>query len=435
MSISQAALLCNLLFLFLVIFNFRKSNHIINLLPSCGWAMVMVIPFILQWDYFFQPTRETHATGILIVAIALLVADSLALLKCKKTEASIQLNRKKFLIYTLPVITITAIICHLWLSNKIPLLEFIFGQRDYNTLLDMRNIFSRDTTLHFTLKYLFNWITPILAVLSIAFLFFQKRYFLASILLTLSVFYALAALAKAPLLILFSSLMVIVLGLYHRQTRLPLLASIIIAPVFISSTIVFHTNNKFRTEKSNLPLNMTTPGDHLRLDKGKRVNVSTADSIIRIYTNIVIYRLLLVPSEVGQRWYDYAKFHNPFGYSDIIPGGRPEGFIHPARKVATWAYYSRFPELYSKDSHAYTAIDADAYARAGYIAVILTAFILFLLRLLPAYLVTNDPFSRMIYYNHVALLTLLPAHASIQAILIANGLFLLPLMLAFVRRW
>lgn len=463
----QAVLVIYLLCICAVALKFWKERTILEFLPSFGWAFVMVLPFVLQWDFFHEASRGTHAVGIFVIGLALLLFDAvMAYRKPQKSEEKHE-NRARHVLYILPAMTVGGIFLHLSLVGRLPVLELISGNVDPIELMTLRDDFSREANFHVLLKYAFNWLTPVLAPISIATLVFYKRYVLAFLLFALSVFYAIASLAKAPLMVMVVCLFVMFLGLFYRRFISYLVGAglICVAIGFFIGFSMFENASdgaeKISDEtyqallkdwdlEDDHPLAKFTVGDHTRVVSNGLILTDDDTPFIentehecptmmcrvkRSYKYLV-YRWFLVPSEMGQRWYDYSLYHEASGYSELLPSGRGEDFKHLSQRVGNWALTSRFPKIYPDSVHGYAGLDADAYARAGVWGWLIVVVGLAFIRLGAWFWHNEHPVSMIVYYSMIAALALLVPHASIQALLVAQGLLIPPALIAYIgRRW
>lgn len=436
---------------------FYKTSGIIELFPSLGWCVSMVVPFIIQWNYFSEITRSLHAAGIMLIAFVLLLGD--LIMKNNLTKAknvALDIRRIQYLQTILPFLTVISIVFHLIIIDKIPLVELTFGDRDFKKLGKLRNLFSRDAEISLMLIYWFNWIIPVFSVISISLLALQKKYLFAFLLFALSLVYSIASLASFPLYALLMSLAIVFLGLFYKKygryifaicvsfALLILLCSTVNIYQYIQKKALL--SHEVRQEMLNNwgisnanPLSTFSLNDYLRITpKWSYDEMHQRGEELSKLQYYLTYRWFFVPSEMAQRWYDYAYVNNnPFGYNDLLPWNRVRAgdkFKHPSEEVAMWSFYSRFPVQYPETTHGYSGIDADAYGRAGFLGWIVAVLGLIFLRLIPLMFITNHPLSMIFYYNIIAMLTLLPAHSSIQAILIAQGAFLPVVGLIYLKK-
>ncbi len=423
----------------------------------------MVLPFLLQWDYLFEATRTTHAIGILVIAAALYTFDFIMARRTPAQAGEVQKTRARHMLYVLPSLTVGGIILHLSLIGKIPVLELISGNTDPMALIDMRDDFSREADFHFLLKYAFNWLTPIFSPISIAILVIYRRYVLAFLLFLLTVFYAMASLAKAPVLVLVMCLVVAAIGLLYRRS----IAYLVIVGIFTAFIGIFvgffllknASDSKEKIDEKTYqellaewkfdeshPLAHLTLGDHTRVVSGGLIPAkddtpfidSTAHEcpdmkchVTRAY-KYLIYRWFLVPSEMAQRWYDYSLYHSYAGFSELVRTEHDSGYKHLSQRVGNWSLASRFPKIYLDSAHAYAGIDADAYLRMGWAGWILAVFGLMLIRLGSFFWYNTEPVAMAAYYSMVAALGLLLPHASIQALVVAQGVMIPSLIVMYI---
>jgi hypothetical protein len=134
-----------------------------------------------------------------------------------------------------------------------------------------------------------------------------------------------------------------------------------------------------------------------------------------------VYRALFTPADVSIRWYQYFSMsERRLGLASVAL--RPSNQSVPSRVVGEWAFRDRFPKLYLDSANAYASLDADAYARGGLWAACLGGVILAGVRASLIALQAKSADARICYGVGIGLLFLLPAQASLQAILVIHGL-------------
>jgi hypothetical protein len=166
------------------------------------------------------------------------------------------------------------------------------------------------------------------------------------------------------------------------------------------------------------------------MTEGNPSNESRMHSVL----NSLVYRVVLVPSDVAARWYQYySSAAQPLGWASIISrSGQADA---PSRLVGNWAYVGKFPDLYRSYINAYSSIDADAYSRAGLVGAVFVVTLLALLRLVMAAAWSWMIVGRVAYAVGMAMLFALPMQASLQAIFVANGLFIVLSLLFAWKIW
>lgn len=283
---------------------------------------------------------------------------------------------------------------------------------------------------------------------AIIMLFAAGHWFPGAFLLAFSLFYSRASLAKGPLYILVGILLLV--GWEQLSPRWKRGVATLVGVVAIPCLLYagnFIVRNKlsllnFRTtpeiqarimRHAPRPLergepSFTIPDHYHRLnDWGGIPAYRDARSLTEAEKNInfFIYRGFLSPSEVSHRWYTfYPDVAGKYaGFTGLTPGsrGRP-GFQHPANAVGVWAYLNRFPDHFFPSLMAYASVDADAHARWGLTGIVVITLIVVLLRLALARLVMDTVLSRCLYYSALMVIALCLPQASLQAILVAQGL-------------
>ena len=145
------------------------------------------------------------------------------------------------------------------------------------------------------------------------------------------------------------------------------------------------------------------------------------------------YRILLVPMEVSNRWYDYwspERLHS----RSIMQVLEFKEIPKASNLVGVWAYATRFPEHYLKSVNANASLDADAYSLGGFFYVVLIGFAYFVIRLLVSkFSMAENSVLRDLHAIGIALLTFLPFQASFQAIIGAQGVGIVIMSMIFIQ--
>ena len=146
------------------------------------------------------------------------------------------------------------------------------------------------------------------------------------------------------------------------------------------------------------------------------------------------YRIFLTPVEVSNHWYDYFD-GNPSQKRNFLDIFERTNSEQASNKVGVWAYTDRFPASYGKTISANGSIDADANSIAGIPAVLISAMLLFLFRVLISITYPKDLIlMRILEGVGLAQLAYLPVSASLQAILLPQGLGFILFLLIVLRR-
>lgn len=306
-------------------------------------------------------------------------------------------------------------------------------------LSDQRYLATKGLEVPVVIKYLYNWSLVVFAPLAIVLGVRSQRAWLSIALIVFSGFYAVATSAKFPLAQL---LVLVIAGLISTATvqdRTRWYRTFIYVGV-LSIFSLFIASQSFRSNlvendeiiregrlgllqrfSSDDPRSTLTLGDMQRLIPESKNSLGFIEKTEKII-NYLFYRSFLTPVDVSIRWYEYYKTQAaPEGLMSIFlsRGGSADS---PSRIVGLWAYRDRFPDHYKAYINAYASFDADAYARYGLVGVFLATLLLLAIRLIGAICFRCTLFSRSLYGLLVGGLFLLPASASIQAMLGAQGL-------------
>jgi hypothetical protein len=142
------------------------------------------------------------------------------------------------------------------------------------------------------------------------------------------------------------------------------------------------------------------------------------------------YRTLLDPIEVSNRWYIY--YSNSDSKRSFISTLTLKENPKASAIIGRWAYYERFPLLYSGFLNANASIDAESYS-FGSLGWFLIIFILVVLRLCVGVLLASKNFIfqclGLAAISHLAFLTF---QAGPFAIVFAQGLLIIPLVTFFI---
>lgn len=420
----------------------------IESLPSIFWLFIMVMPFWFQRQGFPYPYQNTQALGISIISLAILIGDSLIINKKHGviSESSGIGILGKARIYAILFVMLS--IYHLTLLEHIPLFEKFFSPDIGDRALQwMREATSKLLSVNDIVKYLFTWSNNIIAPLAIILFLHERKYILAGIMFLLAVVYALMSLAKVPVFIL-----LIVLAVASLRKKKPLIRAriyalilIVILPFMFHASVFLNKHHlsvlnykgpddaiiQYELDASDPRLRLTL-GDNLRLAPSGAMDSLT--TLQRIY-NYYIYRLFLGPSDVSSRWYQYFPDVSQgfIGIYALTSESRRDAISHPARQVGKWAYTDRFPEKYLETAQAYASVDADAYARYGILGIIVAGILVALTRVTLRSLLSDKPESQALYSVGLVLISVLWPMASIQAVLVSNGVAIVILLMGLSR--
>jgi hypothetical protein len=155
--------------------------------------------------------------------------------------------------------------------------------------------------------------------------------------------------------------------------------------------------------------------------------------LINPLVNRLGYRIFLTPVEVSNHWYDYID-GNPSEKRNFMEVFERANSKQASNKVGVWAYTDRFPKSYGQTISANGSIDADAYSLGGLFPICLVALILFAIRIFISLSVRNEfLLTRILEGIGLGQLAFLPNSASLQAMLLPQGLGLIILLLLILR--
>ena len=436
MTIKVALVVYVLVTLACVLFQLSRDREI-ELLPSLGWLLLMVVPFLVQYEYFPEPYRRVQTIGVIVVGAFILLGDMLtSTQKFRECDAE-HLPALLMDGRTYAVIFALLAAYHLSILDKIPFLERItMDTPDEAALQWMREKTSKLLDVPDFMKYVFTWAVNIFSPLSIALLAFQKRYGWLLVTSAMALIYALMSLAKVPVFLLVITLMVVFLRTITLHTRYRMYGFSVALMLIVAwhateflSTHPYSVMNYQVSDKEIGQLQLSpkdprtsfTRGDHLRmLPKNTPIEFSAVQKVYNYY----VYRLFLGPADVSSRWYQYFPDVSGelAGFAALTPATRRDAAQHPARRVGKWAYVDRFPERYLETAQAYASVDADAYGRWGVPGVFGAGILILILRFASKSLLVDVPVTQVLYASALVLMALLWPMASMQAVLVANGL-------------
>jgi hypothetical protein len=132
----------------------------------------------------------------------------------------------------------------------------------------------------------------------------------------------------------------------------------------------------------------------------------------------ILYRLYLVPPDVGFSWFFYRASNNiKFDTSNVL-----DEFKARANTVGVWAYADRFPTRYLKSVSAYGSFELDGYYILGVKSILISLALYFLIRFFSIF--TNSIF----YLMTNTLLSIFIWQAGPYSIIISHGLWILLLI-------
>lgn len=429
---------------------FRKND--VEMFPSLIWLLLMVVPFVVQFDTFPENRRLIQAFGVMFIGICLFVGDSIKVGQAvPEIKVSSLLGRWLGNYWLYAMLFIIMAVYHLSLLSHIPLVEeYAYGVVDSRELSQLREETSKLLPVPALLKYAFTWTVNIIAPLAIVLAIRQKHYTWAFSFIGLAGLYAAMSLAKAPL-----SILAIVLAAtlvyrctYRRRLYGYFAMTLLCAPIvwdahdfFVSNPLSIFNWKPVSEAVAALglpekdPRKQLTVGDMSRLMPLQVSNESTLTAKEKAY-NYYAYRVFLGPADVSSRWYQFYPAYSAgfVGLEGLTFADKGHAERHPARRLGKWAYTERFPDKYLETVQAYASVDADAYARFGIVGVIAAGVILVVLRLLLKVFRVASHLSETLYVIGLVLYGLLWPMASLQAVFVSNGLIVVLGMMFVIWR-
>jgi hypothetical protein len=426
-----------------------RFGRALDALPSLAWSFLAALPFLYLSQYFPPDAALKQAIGIAAVGIALGVGDLVAVwilgssfgmrggsqpVGDRVATGGAGFAHRRFVpVLVLYVIALPAI--HLGVAGEAPLAVLLSGETGAMALVIEREQFSKLLDVPGFLKIMFHWVIVIAGPLLVILLYSLKQYGRAIAALGWCALYAVLSLAKLPLLIFAAVCSIGVVAVHGpRVGRVAVIACLAFLTIWISAGVyrgsaimewyerlpeeVLATEDMQRLRGAEIGV---TPGDLHRLEAASRPVTfgSTLDSLL--------YRSVLTPMEVANRWYVYFPEVTGDWRSiwDLLPLPRAQAWRHAANRIAQWAYVDRFPGGYLPSARAYAGVDADAYAFGGMLACGIAAVLLAAIRLCFAVFNRNNMVANALYACALALMATLPFQASLQAMLVPQGLAVL----------
>lgn len=421
------------------------KQRLLQVAPTMVWSALMLVPFVFVSGGFAPQTVWPQALGVAIVSLALLTGDAVGLRAVSSDTITDGAPRSALgnrsagfgLIVLLSLMVVFLPIYHVLKAGNVPAFSFLFGGATEIDNALSREAFAKLLPAPAIVKYAFNWTLSVFGPLLIALLVQRRWFFLAGLAFAWLLAYSILSTARAPLVI-FVMLTAIACSfalprLLRALTSLAVvggLSLLVGSSIFRVDQLVTHHNSigisseayaDYRSQAAAQdPIRSFTvaDADRLRISKPE-------EPISGTYYYYLVYRIFLTPVDVSHRWYAHfgqvAAEWRPLGE---IVGQRAVGRSHAANQVGTWAYVERFPDKYLDSVSAYGSLDADAYSFGGLPAVMLAAVCLVALRL-GTILVQISQAGGIVVALVLGQLSIFPVSASLQAILVAQGLGIL----------
>jgi hypothetical protein len=415
----------------IVIYAYRLNN-LLGILPTLSWLAFMVAPFLFSFRYFDLKSTYYQLIGIILIGLALILGDLFCVTRQSKrvdTEYQKFDVSTKFLI-AISLFVVLVPIIHLILAGNSPLFDLIFSNRSKNEISNERALYSK-----FEISYIFsilsnltiNIFMPVLLAIQI----YYKKYYLFIITLVYSVIYALNSTAKLPFISLIFAL-VIVLGstILSKYKRVIGLLALTCFGLTILSGVLFGNAMIKNKELCSVPINISDSPANISRSCPKYLNLG-----INPVINTIGYRVFLTPVEVSNHWYEFfLDDQNSFrGIQSFL---ERDTYKKTANIIGIKYYKEPFPNSYGSSVSAYSSIDADAFSFGGLGVVAITSLLLLLIRIYIGLSKNNSPpITKILEALSLNLIIILPFSASIQAILLPQGLMLLLFSIFFLRNF
>lgn len=420
-----------LLYIVIVIYAYRLNN-LLGILPTLSWLAFMVAPFLFSFKYFDLRSTHYQLIGIILIGLALILGDLFCVSKQSKrvdTEyQKIDVSTKFLIVISLFVVLVPII--HLILAGNSPLFDLIFSNRSKNEISNERAFYSK-----FEISYIFsilsnltiNIFMPVLLAIQI----YYKKYYLFIITLIYGVIYALNSTAKLPFISLIFAL-VIVLGstVLFKYKRVIGLLALTCFGLTILSGVLFGNAMIKNKELCSVPINISDSPANISRSCPEYLNLG-----INPVINTIGYRVFLTPVEVSNHWYEFfLDDQNSFrGIQSFL---ERDTYKKTANIIGIKYYKEPFPNSYGSSVSAYSSIDADAFSFGGLGVVVIASLLLLLIRIYIGLSKNNSPpITKILEALSLNLIIILPFSASIQAILLPQGLMLLLFSIFFLRNF
>ena len=428
------------IFLFLFIFLLATLNLVLSvkhrqflqILPSFAWITLSVIPFIYSQNFFPDTTIFYQTVGIATIGIALLLGDlySILFVISQKDYKNTNLNTLKlrYLFYILTGLLFLIPVVHIYLTGSIPLINKVFG--DFTSL---ETSISREIYMKISIPYWFkvisNWCVTLIGPTLLTILIYKRKFWQAILIFAWTLFYAYSSTEKAPSVFLIISV-ILILAQFQKDSLRNFISVGILTIFGITIIMGTHYGNTMikRSEECPTPVGVNlTPGNIARSCSND--NLITINPIV----DRIGYRVFLTPIEVSNYWYQYYNFesHKKRSINELVSrNSKPQA----ANEVGIWAFQRSFPEKYLSTVSAYSSIDADAYSFGGIPAILFVSLILLLIRIYISR--SKDPnnlYEKILNGLGTTFLLLFPFQASLQAMLIPQGLLVIILSIFILR--
>jgi len=406
-----------------------KLDYFFQFLPTLSWTLFMFIPYLYSKSYF--PNKADQLTGITLILFFFLIGDLISS-KLKKNEnknANYKINFGNFsgkYLNLLSFITLVIPVVHFVIVGNVPIYSLIFEHKPLSTLRESRYEFNRDSIPYWFAmcsNYISYLIGPIVLILTAA-----KRKYLRFIFMVLWLgFYTISSGAKLSLV--FCTFTLILIGMntvWKRYKRILSFGILLIFLFTVLSGMLLGNLAVSKAESCPLPAGANfSPANVLRsCPEGKNISLNPVSDTLG-------YRVFLTPVEVSNNWYSYFSQNKKRTVPDVLERENDK----KASNIIANQFYAKFwPDRYPSITNANTSVDADSFSIGGTPFIFFIGLILLVIRLIIS---TNNSLSNSILVIFegagVASLTVLPFSASIQAILLPNGLWLVIFVILVIK--
>lgn len=419
-------------------------------LPSGGWAALMLVPTVVQLPGTGSGASRDQLVASSAILLLLLASDAAAWLRLRRMPVRFASDRRPSLgkgwVIALAAVVIVSTGLSVATMPQIPVLVALSGQPG------APGAYSEAREAAIKLGVTAPWLGPVCAI-SVSLLapvavlsMWSLRWRIAAIgLAAWAIAYGLSTTAWFPSILLAFGL---VIGWSAASPRMSGIAraaaavGVLVAaaslvtvvaapsPMFMPEVVERSRDRAFVLDSGDSSYPASIADRHRVWSATPIDRRPEAGPVVRRLDRL-LYRAFFTPADVSIRWYQYFRpTERRLGLLSVVD--RPPDAARPSRAIGLWAYRDRFPTLYLDSVNAYASLDADAYARAGLPAALAAGVGLALARVSLLGLQGRSTVARIGYGVGIALLLLLPAQASLQAILVIHGLGVLACASAYV---
>jgi len=422
-----------------------------QMLPTFGWLVLTCLPFCLEFPLFNPETRMVHGLAISFMLAIFMTCDlnfgkMRALIPTQLRDRDKDHRNLMLFGYAVGIFFVVVSGTHLYFVDNIPYLEALRTHDQLQIIAD-RIKFSRSYDGIPGMKYLYSFSVYIFAIPALLILLKCRQWPSVVILVVWTVLYCIASTAKGPLITMVVIALIGLCDIIPQHKRVLLMRSLIVCGFagFFALAGLDAFGSK-QTLFSNLP------AKYAAATSDKNPDLMLGDYFRRLprdqyekevfpmlrYVDYYLYRIVQTPIEVSARWYEYFHLYpvQETRLSRTILDSRLQQEIHPANAVGRWAYYERFPTHYTPEAFAYASIDADSYGRFGLWGLVCAGFLYAFMRLWLALCDDTSGLTQGIFgATGAAILSLMPTSTSIQALVMAQGMGMLMVILGLLKAW